>query len=258
MFHPTRVSLVISNEYIPRNFPVKPTTGMPGLGVEPLWKPKLLAAAAELEAFLKHSDIPPETTYYNTAMTLVKRIYGSVEECGDDWMTIEKKYWWGWPVEYILQVTWRELETAQKWNEWRFWELDPQQVRKIAREDAGVGRRGAGYETPWEQVVRKDYDKRKKALSAAEMAELKKMDTEKMARETASYRERKEKIKDDMERARGDLLKKFLGKRMVVEPDLMKMKPGHVYSGKTGEDLIAETKADWEAHHPADKPPKVE
>lgn len=243
LVRPTRPLRTISDEYIPRNFPVKATTGFAGLSVEPLWKPKLLAAAAELQAFLKSSDIPPDSTYYNVTMTLVKRIYASVDECGDDWMTIEKKYFWGWPIEYILQVTWREVDTAQRWNEWRFWELDPEQIRKVAREDQGVGKPGVGYQTPWDQVVREDYDKRKKALSQEEMAELKRMDTEKMARETTAYRERKEKIKDDMERARGDMLKKFLNKRMVVEPELKRMMPGKLWSQKTSDDLIHQLKS---------------
>jgi hypothetical protein len=233
---------IISDEYIPRNFPVKATTGLAGISVEPLWKPKLLACAAELQAFVKSSDIPPESTYYNITLTLTKRIFKGIEMCGDDWMTLEKTFFWGWPVEYILQITWRELDTAQRWNEWRFWELDPEQVKKIGREDQGIGKEGAQFTLPFEQVVRDDYDKRKKALSQAEMTELKKMDTEKMARETAMYKERKERIKDDMEKSRGDMLKKFLNKRFVVEHDLKRMQPGKMDSGKSGDDLIAELK----------------
>lgn len=235
--------LTISDEYIPRKFPVKATTGLAGIAVEPLWKPKLLAAAAELKAFLTTSDIPPESTYYNVAMTLVKRVNYGVSECQDDWVTLEKKYFWGWPVEYILQVTWRELETAQKWNEWRFWELDPEQVKKVAREDQGVGREGLAYSTPFEQVVREDFDKRKKALTQEEMAELKRMDTERMARETAAYKERKDRIRDDLERARSDMLKKFLNKRYAVDKDLMRMQPGKRDSGKEAEDLIQELRS---------------
>ena len=247
-FRCTPLALTIADGYIPRNFPVKPTTGMAGISVEPLWKPKLIAAAHELRTFLKNSDIPPTSTYYNTTDLLCRRIFAAIEECGDDWMTIEKKYFWGWPVEYILQVTWRELDTCSRWNEWRLWELDPEQIRKVAKEDTGLGRTQAGYQTPWEQVVREDFDKRKKALSAQEMAELKRMDTEKMARETAAYKERKEKIKDDMEKARGDMLKKFLGKRLLVEPDLKRMQPGKLYSKKTGDDLIEELKGDQRKH----------
>ncbi len=243
LFTATSTRLVISEHYWPRNYPVKATTGLAGISVEPLWKPKLIAAAAELEAFMLNSDIPPESTYYNVTMTLVRRIFAGIEQCGDDWLTLEKKYFWGWPVEYVLQLAWRELETAQKWNEWRFWELDPEQVKKIAKEDQGIGKEGAGYRAPWETLCREDYDKRKKALSQEEMAELKRMDTEKMARETAQYKERKERIKDDMERSRGEMLKKFLGKRMVVEHDLKRMKPGSIYSGKSSETLIEELKA---------------
>lgn len=243
LFQRTPALLVISDEYIPRAFPVKSTTGLAGVAVEPLWKPKLLAAAAELQAFLVSSDIPPETTYYNITMTLIKRINYSIKECGDDWCTIEKKYFWGWPVEYILQVTWREMETAQKWNEWRLWELDPEQVKKVAREDQGIGKEGLGYSPPWEQVAREDFDKRKKALTQEEMAELKRMDTERMARETAAYKERKERIRDDLERARGDMLKKFLNKRYAVDKDLMRMQPGNIHSGKNAEDLIEELRA---------------
>ncbi|CAJ1034267.1 hypothetical protein, conserved [Leishmania lindenbergi] len=232
--------LTISDEYIPRAFPVKSTTGLAGVAVEPLWKPKLLAAASELQAFLHTSDIPPESTYYNVTMTLVKRINYGIKECQDDWCTLEKKFFWGWPVEYILQVTWRELETAQKWNEWRFWELDPEQVKRVAREDQGIGKEGLGYNTPWEQVVREDFDKRKKALTQEEMAELKRMDTERMARETAAYKERKDRIRDDLEKARGEMLKKFLNKRYAVDKDLMRMQPGKSYSGKSAEDVIQE------------------
>lgn len=240
------IALTISEDFIPRSFPLKGTTGLAGVSVEPLWKPKMLAAAAELEAFMKQSDIPPESTYYNITMTLVRRIFKGIEACGDDWMTLEKTYFWGWPVEYFLQVAWRELDTAQKWNEYRFWELDPDQVKKIAKEDQGIGKEGQGYMTPWEIAVRQDYDQRKKSLSHEEMAELKRMDTEKMARETAQYRERKERIRDDMERARGDMLKKFLNKRMVVEHDLKRMRPGSIYSKKSAEDLISELKSSKE------------
>jgi hypothetical protein len=242
-FRRTPPRLWISDEFIPRSFPVKATTGLSGIPVEPLWKPKLLAAAAELNAFMKTSDIPPESTYYNITMTLIKRIHKGCEACGDDWMTLEKTYFWGWPVEYVLQITWRELETAQKWNEWRFWELDPEQVKKVAREDQGIGKQGAGYVSPWEQTVREDYDKRKRALSQEEMAELKKLDSEKMARETAMYKERKDRIRDDMERARGEMLKKFLNKRVLVEHDLRRMQPGSMYNGKTDDDLIRELKS---------------
>ena len=105
IFRRTARLLTISDEYIPRAFTVKSTTGLAGVAVEPLWKPKLLAAAAELQAFLTTSDIPPESTYYNVTMTLVKRINYGVKECQDDWCTLEKKFFWGWPVEYILQVT---------------------------------------------------------------------------------------------------------------------------------------------------------
>lgn len=234
---------VISDEYIPRSFPVKATTGLAGIEVEPLWKPKLLAAAAELEAFLRASDIPPESTYFNTTMVLVKRVRAGIKECGDDWMSVEKKYFWGWPVEYMLQITWRELENAQRYNERRPWEIDPEQTRKIAREDLGVGKEGAQYRTPFEQVVRDDYDKRKKALTAEEMAELKRLDTEKMARETAAYKERKDRIRDDMEKARGEMLKKFLNRRIKFDQDLFRMQPGKAYSGKTPEMLAAELKA---------------
>ncbi|CBH15429.1 hypothetical protein, conserved [Trypanosoma brucei gambiense DAL972] len=243
---PTAILMTISDEYIPRAFPVKSTTGLAGIAVEPLWKPKLLAAASELQAFLTSSDIPPESTYYNIAMTLVKRVNHGIKECQDDWCTLEKRYFWGWPVEYILQVTWRELETAQKWNEWRFWELDPEQVKKVAREDQNIGREGLGYNSPWEQVVREDFDKRKKALTQEEMAELKRMDTERMARETAAYKERKDRIRDDLEKARGDMLKKFLNKRFAVDKDLQRMQPGKRYSGKTADDLIAELKSSVE------------
>ncbi|KAG8345062.1 hypothetical protein ERJ75_001337600 [Trypanosoma vivax] len=255
VFHRTSVLRTISDEYIPRAFPVKSTTGLAGIAVEPLWKPKLLAAASELQAFLTSSDIPSESTYYNIAMTLVKRINHGIKECQDDWCTLEKRYFWGWPVEYILQVTWRELETAQKWNEWRFWELDPEQVKKVAREDQNIGREGLGYNSPWEQVVREDFDKRKKALTQEEMAELKRMDTERMARETAAYKERKDRIRDDLEKARGDMLKKFLNKRFAVDKDLQRMQPGKRYSGKTADDLIAELKAsvDVSAQQPESK-----
>nr|CCC93584.1 conserved hypothetical protein [Trypanosoma congolense IL3000] len=245
-FRRTAALLTISDEYIPRAFPVKSTTGLAGIAVEPLWKPKLLAAASELQGFLTSSDIPPESTYYNIAMTLVKRINHGIRECQDDWCTLEKRYFWGWPVEYILQVTWRELETAQKWNEWRFWELDPEQVKKVAREDQNIGREGLGYNSPWEQVVREDFDKRKKALTQEEMAELKRMDTERMARETAAYKERKDRIRDDLEKARGEMLKKFLNKRFAVDKDLQRMQPGKRYSGKTADDLIAELKSSVE------------
>lgn len=238
----TPAALNISDDYIPRKFPVKTTTGLVGISVEPLWKPKLLAAAAELQAFMKNSDIPPESTYFNITMTLIKRIVKGIEICGDDWMTLEKTFFWGWPVEYVLQITWREIDTAQKWNEWRFWELDPEQVKKIAREDQGIGKDGVGYKLPWETIVRDDYDKRKKALSAQEMAELKRLDTEKMARETAMYKERKDRIRDDAERSRGDMLKKFLNKRIHVDKDLSRMQPGKLYSGKDGDDLISELK----------------
>lgn len=244
MLQRTSAALDISKEYRPRSYPVKSSTGLVGIVVEPLWKPKLLAAAAELQAFMKNSDIPPESTYYNITMTLVKRIVKGIEMCGDDWMTLEKTFFWGWPVEYVLQITWREIDTAQKWNEWRFWELDPEQVKKIAREDQGIGKEGAGYTLPWEQIVREDYDKRKKALSAQEMAELKRLDTEKMARETALYKERKDRIRDDAERARGDMLKKFLNKRIRVDQDLQRMQPGKLYSDKSGDDLIKELRED--------------
>ncbi|EPY31984.1 hypothetical protein STCU_00090 [Strigomonas culicis] len=250
LFSRTSVLLTVSDEYIPRAFPVKATTGLAGVAVEPLWKPKLLAASAELQSFLMTSDIPPESTYYHVAMTLVKRINYGVKECQDDWCTLEKKFFWGWPVEHILQVTWRELETAQKWNEWRLWELDPEQVKKVAREDQGIGREGRGYATPWEQVAREDFDKRKKALTQEEMAELKRMDTERMARETAAYKERKDRIRDDLEKARGDMLKKFLNKRYAVDKDLMRMQPGKLYSGKEAEDLIAELRASVKQDQP--------
>jgi len=240
--HRTPLRLVISNEYQPRNFPVKATTGMAGLSVEPLWKPKLLAAAAELHAFLRHCDIPKDSTYYNITMVLVKRIYGAIDECGDDWLTLEKKYFWGWPVEYILQITWKEVDVARKFNDDREWEIDPNMMKRIINEDVGVGRNKPGMITPWEQVVREDYDRRKKSLSHEEMAELKRMDTEKMARETAAYKERKERIKDDMERARGEMLRKFLGGRLKVDEDLRRMQPGSLYSGKTSEDLVRERK----------------
>ena len=65
----------------------------------------------------------------------------------------------------------------------------------------------------------------------------------KMAREAAMYKERKEKVKDDMERARGDMLKKFLNKRFTIDKELSKMQPGKAFSGKTGDDLIADLKA---------------
>ncbi|CCW68807.1 unnamed protein product [Phytomonas sp. Hart1] len=239
----TFVCKMISDEYIPRAFPVKVTTGLSGISVEPLWKPKLLAAASELHAFLITSDIPPESTYYNITLTLIKRINHGIKECQDDWCTLEKKYFWAWPVEYILQVTWRELETAQKWNELRLWELDPEQVKKVAREDQNIGKEGLGCNSPWEQVVREDFDKRKKALTQEEMAELKRMDTERMSRETAAYKERKERIRSDLERARGDMLKKFLNKRYAVDKDLMRMQPGKKQSEKTSDDLIRELRA---------------
>lgn len=251
VFRSTARLLTISDEYIPRAFPVKSTTGLAGVAVEPLWKPKLLAAASELQAFLATSDIPPESTYYNVTMTLVKRINYGVKECQDDWCTLEKKFFWGWPVEYILQVTWRELETAQKWNEWRFWELDPEQVKRVGREDQGIGKEGAGYNTPWEQVVREDFDKRKKALTQEEMAELKRMDTERMARETAAYKERKDRIRDDLEKARGDMLKKFLNKRYAVDKDLMRMQPGKLFTGKNAQDLIDELRTSVKQNPPA-------
>lgn len=241
-FRSTTPLSIISDKYIPRTFPLKATTGLAGISVEPLWKPKLLAAATELQSFMKKSDIPPESTYYNITLTLTKRIYKGIEACGDDWMTLERTYFWGWPVEYVLQITWRELDTAQKWNEWRFWELDPEQVKKVAREDQGVGKPGAGYMTPWEQVAREDYDKRKKALTQEEMAELKRMDTEKMSRETALYKERKERIRDDLDKARGDMLKTFLNKRIKIEHDLRRMQPGSVFNGKTPDDVISELK----------------
>lgn len=234
--------LPISNQNIPRKYPVKVTTGLAGLTVEPLWKPKMLAAAAELQTFLKSSDIPPDSTFYNSTMVLVKRIYAGIEECGDDWCTLEKRWFWGWPVEYILAVTYRQIDTTQKWNEYRFWELDPEMIKKVAAEDQGMGKKGLSSITPWEQIVREDFDRRKKALSQEEMAELKRMDTERMARQTAAYKERKERIRDDMENARGEMLKKFLNKRLRVEADLERMQPGKIYTHKSGDDLIRELK----------------
>jgi hypothetical protein len=239
----TRPLRTISDEYIPRAFPVKATTGLSGVNVEPMWKPKLLAAAAELEGFLKTSDIPPETTYYNVSMTLVKRVKAGIRECGDDWVTLERKYFWGWPVEHILNLTWRELDNAQRWNEQRLWELDPEQLRKASREQRGVDKYGPGYHTPLDQIVRDDFDRRKKALSSEEMAELKRLDTEKMARETAAYKERKDRVRDDLEKARGEMLKKFLNKRFVVDKELSRMQPGQIYSGKTASDLVDALKA---------------
>lgn len=243
LFRATCRLLTISDEYIPRSFPLKATTGLTGVSVEPLWKPKLMAASSELEAFLKASDIPPETTYYNAAMVLVKRVNHGIKMCGDDWVTIEKKYFWGWPVEFILNKVWTEIENAKNWNENRLWEVDPEQIKKAAREDQHFGKHGPGYNLPFEQVIRDDFDRRKKALTQEEMAELKRLDVEKMARETAAYKERKDRIKDDLERARGDMLKKFLNKRYFVDQDLMKMQPGQAHSDKTSDDLIRELKA---------------
>ena len=236
----TPVLLTISNEYIPRQFPLKATTGLAGISVEPLWKPKLIAAVAELEGFLKASDIPEELTYYNMTMVLVRRVKAGIEACGDDWITFEKTYFWGWPVEFVLQLVWRELNNARGFAEARSWEIDPEQLRKVYKADGLIGEKNR---TPWENMVRDDYDRRKKALSQQEMAELKRLDTEKMAREAAMYKERKEKVKDDMERARGDMLKKFLNKRFTIDKELSKMQPGKAFSGKTGDDLIADLKA---------------
>ena len=234
---------VISMEaYIPRAFPVKAATGMAGLPVEPLWKAKLLAAAAELEAFVKTSDIPKDSTYFNITMTLVKRVFKGAEVCGDDWARIEKEYFWGWPVEYVLQVTWREIETAQRWNEYRFWELDPEAVKELGREEQGIGKEGASHMPPFVAAVYKDYEKRKQALSNEEMAELKRMDTERMGRETAQFKDRKQRIQDDLDKARGELLRKFLNKRMTVETDLRKLQPGKVYSEKDTKQVVKELK----------------
>lgn len=61
-----------------------------------------------------------------------------------------------------------------------------------------------------------------------------------MARETVAYKQRKQRIRDDLERARGEMLKKFLNKRYSVDKDLMRMQPGNMYSGKTADDLIYE------------------
>ena len=243
LFRSTCRLLTISDEYIPRACPVKATTGLAGVNVEPLWKPKLMAATAELEAFLKASDIPPETTFYQTSFVLVRRVNHGLKMCGDDWLTMEKKYFWGWPVEFILNKVWGEVETARRWNEMRLWEVDPEQMKKAAREDQHYGKHGPGFNLPFEQVIREDFDRRKKALTQEEMAELKRLDTEKMARETAAYKERKDRVKDDLEKARGDMLKKFLNKRYFVDKDLMRMQPGLAHSGKTGDDLIAELKA---------------
>lgn len=230
----------IADDYIPRSFPIKATTGMAGISVEPLWKPKLLAATAELDAFLKSSDIPEEITYYNTCMVLVRRVRAGIEACGDDWLTFEKTYFWGWPVEFVLQLVWRELNNCRGFNEARSWEIDPEQMRKVYKADGLLSEKNR---LPWETMVREDYDRRKKTLSQQEMAELKRLDTERMARESALFKERKERIKDDMERARGDMLKKFLNKRFSVDQDLQRMAPGKQYSGKSGEDLIANLKA---------------
>lgn len=38
-------------------------------------------------------------------------------------------------------------------------------MKKVAREEYGVGQEGYGYGSPWEQVAREDFDKRKKALT---------------------------------------------------------------------------------------------
>lgn len=248
LFSATPKALVISQDHIPRNFPVKPLTGLSGLAVEPLWKPKLLAAAAEIEAYLKSCDIPEDSTKYQSSMMLPKRVYAAIEECGDDWMTLEKKYFWGWPVEYVLNCAWNELDKLQKYHEQRLWEIDPEQMRKIHREDFGRGKGSSKDMWPMEIMAREDFDKRKQALTAEEMAELKRMDTEKMARETSVYKERKHRIRDDMERARADLLKKFLGKRMTVEPDLKRMQPGKIFNGKDSYDIIADLKNDHAEH----------
>eukprot|EP00759_Apiculatamorpha_spiralis_P040007 PhF_6_TR38694/c0_g1_i1/m.57895 len=161
MLRRTFARLEISNKpYIPRLFPVKASTGFAGLPVEPLWKPKLLAAAAELEAFLKTCDIPKDSTYYNVGMTLCKRVFHAMEMCGDDWARFEKEYFWGWPVEYVLQITWREIETAQKWNEYRFWEIDPDAVKQLAYEEQGIGKEGSQYVPPFMQSIYKDYQKK--------------------------------------------------------------------------------------------------
>jgi hypothetical protein len=242
MFRATRRLQTISDEYIPRAFPVKATTGLAGYVVEPLWKPKMMAATSELEAFLKASDIPEETTFYQCSMVLVRRVNHGLKMCGDDWVTLEKKYFWGWPVEFILNKVWTEIEQAKRWNEARLWEVDPEQLKKAAREDQHFGKHGPGFNLPFEQVVREDFDKRKKALTQEEIAELKRLDVEKMTRETAAYKERKDRIKDDLEKARGDMLKKFLNKRYNVDRDLMRMQPGQAHTDKTGDDLIRELK----------------
>jgi hypothetical protein len=246
-FSRTAVRKMISDKYIPRKFPVKATTGIAGLSVEPLWKPKLFAATVELKAYLKQSDIPTTNTYYNTTMFLITRVLKGIEECEDDWVTIERKYFWGWPVEMMMQFVWRELETAQKYNEARLWELDPDAVRTLGKETVGLGKEGDGWQPPWEQVARRDYDRRKRALSQEEMNELKKMDTERMARESQRYKQRKEMIRDDMERARGDLLKKFLNKRFSIDAELKKMQPGSLYGGKYSKDVLQELKEGYDA-----------
>eukprot|EP00759_Apiculatamorpha_spiralis_P040006 PhF_6_TR38694/c0_g1_i1/m.57894 len=82
--------------------------------------------------------------------------------------------------------------------------------------------------------------KKKNALTNEEMAELKRMDTERMARESVQYKERKQRIQDDLDKARGELLRKFLNKRMLVEPDLKKLQPGNHFSGKTSKDIVKE------------------
>eukprot|EP00760_Papus_ankaliazontas_P002191 PhM_4_TR10882/c0_g1_i1/m.75461 len=233
---------ISEQEYIPRAFPIKATTGLAGLPVEPLWKAKLLAASTELEMFVKTSDIPKDSSYFNITMTLVKRIFKGIEVCQDDWARIEKEYFWGWPVEYILQITWREIETAQRWNEFRLWELDPDAIKEIAKEEQGIGLEGNQYIPPFMSNIYRDYKKRKQTLSNEEMAELKRLDTERMARETMMYKERKQRIQDDLDKARGELLRKFLNKRMMVEPDLKKMQPGRIWSDKSQSDIIRELK----------------
>ena len=194
---------------------LKATTGLAGLGVEHRWRKKLMALYSHI---LEDVKMIPEDQYYRQSVENIYREFlRIVSNVGDtDWRIVERRIGLG-QVENLLTFAMDERDLVQQYAEWKLWLVPLETIRQMQEESkADMYFMFVGPPEPY--------------LSEEEIADMKKIDQQRMAEEQKMV---------------GQDLQKLSGRtsRMLMEDKASRLEKREQYKHAV-EQYIRETKLD--------------
>jgi len=100
--------------------PIKDSTGLTGLAVEPNWKEELIKLYNQL---LRDLELLPENTMWRQLLEKITRYRLKIVEQEDDWLKVEELIKGG-PVELLIQQAKHDIDNVPRLLRLKPWDYD--------------------------------------------------------------------------------------------------------------------------------------